>query len=173
MVYWSAFPPPLYDYYESVDLCNTLYNDVEFFLYDYNLSVVEVDKDGEYNVGDIFINDKQKIRIDYTNDTHYKGRANSVFSISYTVTEISKDNYFDVELFTELVNLNSKKKIKVDFVNEFLISTEDKYSSTKYGFSGEDFEISKQHSFDFFENWIIGYQQTEDKYAELWFYGCI
>lgn len=121
----------------------------------------------------ISVNDISNIYIEMLTNATETQRGIGTFSISYTISDVSDDNNFNIELITEFINSISGKKISTDFVTEFLAAPEEKYSVEKYGLTGEGYAESKMYALDFFENWVIGYNLTYDNHAELWFRGRI
>ncbi len=123
----------------------------------------------------IIINDKQRIDIRFSTNATETQKGNGTFSISYTISEVNDDddNNFDVDLFTEIVNLISGKTITTDFLTEFLTAPEEKYSVEKYGLSGGGYAVEKMQALNFWEDWVISYELTYDNDAELQFYGYI
>lgn len=119
----------------------------------------------------ISVNDTSNIYIEFSTNATEKQKGMGTFSVSYTVSDISTDNNFDVKLFTAIVNSVSGKKITTDFVTEFLNAPEEEYSVEKYGLSYGGHAVEKMHALNFWEDWIIGYNLTYDNHAELWFYG--
>lgn len=169
------FRNPSYDLNKLTENFNTCYNDLEAVANDNNLknSFFPIDKDLPLRYYTIKVNDKSQITILFmTNATKIK-KGNATFSLSYTVSDISEDNNFDAELFTQFVNSISGKEITSDFVTDFLTSPEEKYSSQKYGVSGDGYATEKIKALNFFEDWVIGYNLTYDNHAELWLYGYI
>lgn len=157
---------------ERIHVC---YNELELIIDEYNLEtkVSITDKTKSLNKYYIVVNDESRINVEFSTNSTDTQKGNGTFSISYTISDVSDDSNFDVELFTEIVNSISGKTITTDFVTEFLTAPEEKYSVKKYGLSGDDYAISKMHALNFWEDWVIGYELTYDGYAELWFYGYI
>lgn len=118
----------------------------------------------------ISVNDTSNIYIEFSTNATEKQKGMGTFSVSYTVSDISTDNNFDVKLFTAIVNSVSGKKITTDFVTEFLNAPEE-YSVEKYGLSYGGYAVEKMHALDFWEDRVLGYNLTYDNHAELWFYG--
>ncbi len=121
----------------------------------------------------LVLSDKSIIDIEFSTYATESQKGNGTFSISYTIPNISDENNFDVELFTEIANSVSGKTITADFVTEFLTAPEEKYSVEKYGLNGGGYAVEKMHALNFWEDWVIGYELTYDGYAKLWFYGYI
>lgn len=121
----------------------------------------------------ISVNDTSNIYIEFSTNATETQKGMGYFSVSYTISDISNENSFDVELFTELVNSISGKTITADFVTEFLSAPEEKYSAQKYGLSGDGYAVEKMHALNFCEDWVVGYNLTYDNQAELWFSGYI
>ncbi|GEM_PF-3551832 len=66
---------------------------------------------------------------------------------------------FDTELFVDLVNAISGRKITKTYCDTFLEAPEEKYSAAKYGYSGENGPtIYKIDMLNFWEDWIISYE---------------
>ena len=165
---------PYYDLDKLTERIHGCYNEIELIIDEYNLEnkVSITDKTKSLNKYYIVVNDESKINVEFSTNATETQKGNGTFSISYTISDVSDDN-FDVELFTKIVNSISGKTITNDFVTEFLTAPEEKYSVKKYGLSSDDYAISKMHALNFWEDWVIGYELTYDGYAELWFYGYI
>ena len=168
------FRIPYYDLDKLTERIHVCYNELELIIDEYNLEtkVSITDKTKSLNKYYIVVNDESRINVEFSTNSTDTQKGNGTFSISYTTSNVSDDN-FDVELFAEIVNSISGKTITTDFVTEFLTAPEEKYSVKKYGLSGDDYAISKMHALNFWEDWVIGYELTYDSYAELWFYGYI
>lgn len=121
----------------------------------------------------ISITDKARIDIEFSTTATETQKGIGVFSVSYTISDVSEDNNFDVELFTEIVNSASGRSITTDFVTDFLTAPEEKYSIEKYGLPDDGYAVEKMHALNFWEDWFIGYNLTYDNHAEIWFYGYI
>ncbi|MBR6551602.1 MAG: hypothetical protein IKT89_02055, partial [Clostridia bacterium] len=173
----ALFVSPTYELDVITEKLNVCCTEVESILNDYKLE----NKENKVIVKDantpslkwyyVKLNDKSNIVIDFSTNATKTQKGYATFTISYSISDVSEYNDFDVELFTKFVNSVSGKKISTDFVTEFLTSPEEKYSSEKYGESNEDYAVSKMHALNFFEDWFIGYQLTYDNHAELWLYG--
>ncbi len=161
------FRIPSYDLNKLTENFNACYNDLEAVANDNNLknSFFPIDKDLPLRYYTIKLNNKSQITVQFTTSATESKKGNGTFSVSYTISDISDDNNFDKELFTEIVNSVSGKEVSVDFVTEFLASPEEESSN---GYAKE-----KIKPLNFFEDWVIGYNETYDNHAELWLYGYI
>lgn len=109
----------------------------------------------------IIISETAKIQISMTNsagDSDDTGVER--FCIDYILRNMKSQskNEFNVELFVDLVNCISGKKLSVDFCNEFLEAPESDYAAEDHGFRKLNGEIiAKRHNMNFFEDWNIYY----------------
>ena len=169
------FRNPSYDLEALAEKFNICYNEIESIT---NESKLEskfwvTDKSKSLKKGYIAVNDASRIDIEFSTNATATKKGRGTFSLSYTIPEVSDENYFDIGLFVKIINSISGKTTTADFVTEFLTAPEEKYSVEKYGLSGGDYAIEKMHAFNFGEDWVIGYNLTYDNHAELWFYGYI
>lgn len=75
------------------------------------------------------------------------------------------DDYseFNLDLFVDLVNCISAKKISGDMCRDFLDSPENKYSSEKYGYTKREEEnVKKVYPLNFFEDWVLFYTSNSN-----------
>ncbi len=174
-VCFVLFKNPTYDLYTLTEKFNACYDEIESIANEYNLeNKFEVkDETKSLNEYSITVNDKSKINIEFSTNATEAQKGTGTFSISYTISDVSDDNNFDVKLFTEIVNSISGKTITTDFVTDFLTAPEEKYSVEKYGLSGDGYAVEKMYALNFWEDWVIGYNLTYNNHAELWFYGRI
>lgn len=94
------------------------------------------------------------------------------FSIEYEISDIESEDEFNVQLFVDLVNSVSGRELTVEFCEEFLMAPEDEYPASDYGFEKLNGEIiAKEYPLNFFEDWVIGYELTEDGNGILRFGG--
>ena len=114
----------------------------------------------------------QEIDIDISNSAYYGdedlvGRED--FSIGYYKSSSSE---YNVDLFADLVNAMSGKKLFKEFCEEFLAAPEENYPCERYGDKKQSDEIShKSYSLNFFEDWNIGDIVYDDNTEELRFTG--
>ena len=174
-VCFVLFRYPSYDLKTLTEKFTINYNEIESIANEYKL-------ESKFSVTDeskalkkcyITVNEKSRIYVEFSTTATETQTGNGTFSISYTISDVSDDNNFDIELFTEFVNSISGKEITADFLTDFLTAPEEKYSVEKYGLSDGSYAIEKMHSLNFGEDWVIGYNSTYDNHAELWFYGYI
>lgn len=157
---------------EKLEFC---YDEIESVTDEYNLeNNVRITDETTYLKSFIIkINDKSQINIEFSTNASETQDGRGMFSLSYTVSDYSEENSFDILLFEDLVNSISKKQITTEFLTDFLTSPEEKYSVEKYGGSTGDYAVEKLHALNFFEDWFIGFELTYDNHAELWFSGYI
>ncbi len=169
------FRTPTYELDTLTEKFYECYNEIESITDKYNLESKDLVTDEIKSLKQYYItvNDKQRIDITFSTTATETKKGNGAFSISYTISDISDDNNFDVELFTDIVNSISGKTITTDFVTEFLTAPEEKYSVEKYGLSGGSYDVEKIHALNFWEDWVICYELTYDNHAELRFYGYV
>jgi len=83
--------------------------------------------------------------------------------------DISRIN---IDLFVELINEISGKKVTKDFIVDFLTSPEEKYKSDKTGRTKMDDElISKAYDFNFTSDWSVIYALYKNQDEILCFVG--
>ncbi len=169
------FRTPTYELDTLTEKFYECYNEIESITDKYNLESKDLVTDEIKSLKQYYItvNDKQRFDITFSTTATETKKGNGAFSISYTISDISDDNNFDVELFTDIVNSISGKTIITDFVTEFLTAPEEKYSVEKYGLSGGSYDVEKIHALNFWEDWVICYELTYDNHAELRFYGYV
>lgn len=157
---------------EKLEFC---YDEIESVTDEHNLeNNVRITDETTYLKSFIIkINDKSQINIEFSTNASETQDGRGMFSLSYTVSDYSEENSFDILLFEDLVNSISKKQITTEFLTDFLTSPEEKYSVEKYGGSTGDYAVEKLHALNFFEDWFIGFELTYDNHAELWFSGYI
>ena len=174
-VCFLIFRTPYYKLETLTTRFNECYNEIELIIDKNNLEseLLATDESQSLNKYYIRVTDKSRIDIEFSTNATETRKGNGTFSISYTISDVSDDNNFDVELFKEIVNSISGKAITTDFVTEFLTAPEEKYSVEKYGINGGSYDVEKMHALNFWEDWVIGYELIYDNHAELWFYGYI
>ena len=174
-VCFLLFRNPTYNLDKLTEKFNKCYNGIESLTDKYNLEYKDrvTDEINSLKQYYIIVNDKQRIDITFSTNATETQKGNGTFSISYTISDVSDDNNFDVDLFTEVVNSISGKTITKVFTTEFLTASEEKYSVEKYGLSGGGYAVEKMHALNFWEDWIISYELTYDNNAELRFYGYV
>lgn len=172
---YVLFINPCYDLDTLSEKFNACHIEIEAIANEHNSEkrFWVTDEEKSLNKYYISVNDTSNIYIEFFTNATEKQKGMGTFSVSYTISDASDDNDFDVELFTELVNSISGKTITADFVTEFLTAPEEKYSVQKYGLSGDGYAVEKIHALNFWEDWLIGYNLTYDNHAELWFSGYV
>ena len=103
----------------------------------------------------------------YYGDEDLVGRED--FYISYNKSTSSN---FNVDLFVDLVNAMSGKKLFKEFCEDFLAAPEEDYPGERYGDEKAYYEKSyKVHSLNLFEDWVIADTVYNDNTEELSFRG--
>ena len=93
------------------------------------------------------------------------------FNISYNIDNKSKGS-FNTDLFVDLANSVSGKKLDKYFCKEFLYAPESKYPASDHMMHKlNDEKIQKWHPLDYYNDWMIFYTLYEDSSEELSFNG--
>ena len=129
--------------------------------------------------GKTYTFDNHKIKI--TDDSYidvdvYWNNMRETFSITYLnqlKDENEQNRYINKHLFVDLVNEVSGKEITLEYINDFLYSSEDKYPSIKAGYEKDEKYtiINKKDSFGFFPDWQTSYLLRKDLSEEFRFSG--
>ena len=119
----------------------------------------------------IKITDNSSIDVDV-----YWNNMREAFSITYLnqlKDENEQNRYINKHLFVDLVNEVSGKEITLEYINDFLYSSEDKYPSIKAGYEKDEKYtiINKKDSFGFFPDWQTSYLLRKDLSEEFRFSG--
>ena len=119
----------------------------------------------------IKITDDSSIDVDV-----YWNNKIETFSITYLnqlKDENEQNRYINKHLFVDLVNEVSGKEITLEYINDFLYSSEDKYPSIKAGYEKDEKYtiINKKDSFGFFPDWQTSYLLRKDLSEEFRFSG--
>ena len=119
----------------------------------------------------IKITDDSSIDVDV-----YWNNKIETFSITYLnqlKDEKEQNRYINKHLFVDLVNEVSGKEITLEYINDFLYSSEDKYPSIKAGYEKDEKYtiINKKDSFGFFPEWQTSYLLRKDLSEEFRFSG--
>lgn len=81
------------------------------------------------------------------------------FSVTYEIERSNSGTSFCVDLFVDLINAVSGRKITRDLCQEFLDAPEEKYAATRKGYHKSNGEIIyKIKNLNFFEDWRIYYE---------------
>ena len=136
--------------------------------YDSEATIIEEQKD-RYSQS-LFINTgKAIIEVRIFNDIGYDRGTNKrsveKYYICYVIDDPTADQVIDVELFADLVNCVSMKRVSTATVEEFLAAPPEKYPASRFGgeeYSGEEGEpIRKIRALDLLElHYGLKYQQT-------------
>lgn len=121
----------------------------------------------------ITISNHSEVYIRIINSAYNSNTGVESFTLQYSIdnSENSKE-FFNTDLFVNLVNSISGKTISKDFCDEFLQAPEKKYPATKFGFEKLNEElIAKQIMLDRSENWTITYVLSSKNEEELTFGG--
>ena len=120
----------------------------------------------------ITISPSERIDIELERLEDEEDKVIESFSIEYEISDVESEEEFNVPLFVDLVNCVSGRELTVEFCEEFLMAPEDEYPASAYGFKKANGEIvAKQYPMNFFEDWVIGYELTEEGVGTLWFGG--
>ena len=120
----------------------------------------------------ITISADEEIKIVIDNSTYNSTKGIESFSVNYYLNNDNVQHQFDTQIFTDVVNCVSGKKISVEFCDEFLAAPESEYPASKYGFDKLNGElVAKMHALNFLEDWMISYVMTKDGNEELSFGG--
>ena len=117
-----------------------------------------------------------EIRFDFScenseESSSLKDKGTENFDISYNIDNKSKGN-FNANLFVDLANSVSGRKLSLDFCKDFLNAPESKYPASNYGLDKCDGEkIEKSYSLNFYIDWMLYYTLKDDDSEELSFGG--
>ena len=133
--------------------------------YDLRIHLYSMNEDTMTADMQVFLQDAQKVYLEFTNQAmpeigEESGRE--VFILSYYVDEIEK---IDLNLFCDLVNAVSGKKITKNYCADFLNSPNINYDNY-----GESKTTLKKDFLNFGEDWMIALYFCQDNY-ELYFGG--
>ena len=97
-------------------------------------------------------------------DTGYE-----MFSVDYYS---DGNREFNLELFTDIVNTISGRKITKEYCETFLSDPEEKHPASKYGLKKTEGEkVRKSESLNFWDDWSIDYILYDDETEEFSFSG--
>ncbi len=120
----------------------------------------------------ITISEDEKVQIVIVNSAYDSQTGVEGFTVNYFLNNNNVQHQFDTQIFTDVVNCVSGKKISVEFCDEFLAAPESEYPAGKYGFDKLNGElVAKMHALNFLEDWMISYVMTKDGNEELTFGG--
>lgn len=120
----------------------------------------------------ITISADEKVQIVIVNSAYDSQKGVEGFTVNYFLNNNNVQHQFDTQIFTDIVNCVSGKKISVEFCDEFLAAPESEYPAGKYGFDKLNGElVAKMHALNFLEDWMISYVMTKDGNEELSFGG--
>lgn len=119
----------------------------------------------------ISVGQGSKINILLQNSGYNSSKGTESFSLEYYA---DSNGEFDIELFCELANTLSKKPISAKACNEFISSSDDKYSAEKYGYKKADnMLVYKYYPLNYFEDWGLFYTEYTQHEKVLSFGGSI
>lgn len=126
-----------------------------------------------YKIFIISINNNAYISVNIQNNPSDDDAHQERFSIDYIIeAEGYGKETFDTELFTEIANIMSGKKLEKDFCDEFLQAPESEYPASVHGFKKLNKEqIAKTCLFNFWGDWSISYYLRADYSQEMGFGG--
>lgn len=131
-----------------------------------------IDEQDGYVEMTITISAYEKVQIVIVNTAYDSQTGVEGFTVNYFLNNNNVQHQFDTQIFTDVVNCVSGKKISVEFCDEFLAAPESEYPAGKYGFDKLNGElVAKMHALNFLEDWMISYVMKKDGNEELTFGG--
>lgn len=152
-----------------------LYNDkIEKLISKQNIKKHNMNSDNTNMSFSIQIEKNFLIYIEIENSTNNHSPGIERVTVNYRHEHVAeqKSEEFNISLFVELVNCISGKEISVQECLDFLNASENEFSPEKYNLEKtKDQLVLKINYLDFFQNWLLKYEQNSCNEETLTFWG--